>query len=205
MSAYDISLTLSEDMVNWPGIDKPQLKKIMTLDEDGFELHRLDLNIHDSTHIDAPRHYLKEGKTVDKIPLERLMGKCKVIDFTDKEEKIKGGDIKDWNTDIILFKTLNSTYYNEKEFNEEYIYLSESACHEIANYGYKTVGVDYFSIANFQDSGPGHNILFENDVQIVETLDLRGIEPGEYEFICLPLKIGGIEGAPARAILRTLD
>ena len=162
--------------------------------------------VHVGTHIDAPLHFIDGGDGVENLPLNSLAGKAKVFEIKNEKEipleEIENNKIDEG--DIILFKTINSeTYLKEKSFNENYVYLSTEAAKHLVRKKIATVGIDYYSIAGMNNNiVECHNILLGAKVTIIEGLDLSEISPGEYEFVCLPLKIKGSDGAPARAIIR---
>ena len=187
-----------------PGLKFPELMQIDKGDICNTSL--LTCPVHVGTHIDAPLHFIDGGDGIETLPLNSLAGKAKVIEIKNETE-IPLEEIEDTlidEGDIILFKTKNSeVYLKEKAFNENYVYLSTKAAKYLARKKIATVGIDYYSIAGINNNLVDcHEVLLGAKITIIEGLDLSGISPGEYEFICLPLKIKGSDGSPARAIIR---
>jgi arylformamidase len=162
----------------------------------------LNLNLHTGTHIDFPKHMIEGGKTSKDYGIDQFTGKCYVVDVTFLNRRILKKDItsiKLATYDFIIFKTKNSY---EKEFNPEFVYLSEEAAEALSASSLKGVGIDALGIEREQPGYPTHRLLLGNDILIYEGLDLRNIEEGVYEFIGLPMKIDDVEASPVRAILR---
>lgn len=205
----DISLTIKTGRIVWPGDPEVEVTKLMQIEKgDICNTRLLKCPVHVGTHIDAPLHFIKGGEGIETLPLSSLAGNAKVIEIKN-EEKIPLNEIEDKEIsegDIILFKTINSSLYlKEAAFNENYIYLSTEAARYLVSKNISTVGIDYYSIAGINDNiVECHEILLGTKVTIIEGLDLSEITAGEYEFVCLPLKIEGSDGAPARAIIRKI-
>ena len=207
MTLYDISLTYSEDLPTWPGDPKIQLRQISSI-QDGELANKTHLSmcVHAGTHVDAPDHFLGDGRTVEDLPLDFMVGPAVVVGIKTKET-ITADDLKEAGippgTTRILLKTRNSEFWSTKnlEFQEDFIGLSADAASYLVDFGMQVVGVDYLSVAPFADPVPTHKILLEAGALIIEGLDLSQVEPGEYTLLCLPLKIAGSDGAPARVLL----
>jgi len=207
MTLYDISLTYTEDLPTWPGDPTIQLKQISSI-EDGemANVTHLSMCAHSGTHVDAPDHFLGNGKTVESIPLELMVGPAAVVEIR-VEGTITAADLISAQipagTKRILLKTANSEVWaaGNMVFQEDFIAPDGEAAKYLVKLGVKVIGVDYLSVAPFTDPEPTHKILLEAGVLIIEGLDLSGVEPGEYTLYCLPLKIGGADGAPARVLL----
>ncbi|TFG49506.1 MAG: cyclase family protein [Anaerolineales bacterium] len=207
MTLYDISLTISENLPTWPGDPKIELKKISLITE-GQEANVTHFSacVHVGTHVDAPDHFLGNGQTVENLPLDLLVGPVEVVEMTGTG-MISAADLKTAgipkDTRRLLIKTANSQYWAEgnQTFQEDFIALEADAAASLVSLGVEVVGVDYLSVAPYADPAPTHRILLENNVLIIEGLNLAEIEPGEYTMMCLPLKIGGSDGAPARVLL----
>ncbi|NQS91505.1 MAG: cyclase family protein [Chloroflexi bacterium] len=208
MTLYDISLTISENLPTWPGDPKIELKKISLITE-GQEANvtHLSASVHIGTHVDAPDHFLGNGQTVENLPLDLLVGPAVVVELTGTG-MISSKDLESAGipkgTRRLLIKTANSQYWAEENqsFQEDFIALEADAAAALVSLGVEVVGVDYLSVAPFADPAPTHRVLLENNVIIIEGLDLSKIESGEYHLMCLPLKIGGSDGAPARVLLQ---
>ncbi len=208
MKLYDISLTIAEDLPVWPGDPKIELKKISQID-DGEEANVTHLSacVHIGTHVDAPDHFLGNGETVENLSLDLLVGPALVVEVP-VEGQITARDLQSITipegTKRLLIKTANSQIWAEglKEFKEDFIAIEADAAEYLVNRGVKVVGVDYLSVAQFSDPAPTHKILLKEGTLIIEGLNLSAIVPGEYTLYCLPLKIKGSDGAPARVLLQ---
>ena len=208
MKLYDISLTIAEDLPVWPGDPKIELKKISQID-DGEEANVTHLSacVHIGTHVDAPDHFLGNGETVENLSLDLLVGPALVVELP-VEGQITAMDLQSIHipegTKRLLIKTANSQIWTEglKEFKEDFIAIEADAAEYLVNQGVKVVGVDYLSVAPFSDPAPTHKILLKAGTLIIEGLNLSEIVPGEYTLYCLPLKIKGSDGAPARVLLQ---
>lgn len=206
----DISIYNKNGMVGWPGDPAFSIKRISDMDDVD---KKCDLNVslitmtsHTGTHMDAPLHWIRDGKSIDEMPLNTTVGRARVIEIKDLES-IKVSELKDYGLsrgERILFKTQNSrTRYKTDEFARDFVYISIEAAKHIAQCGVLMVGVDYMSVGGFQADGRQiHLALLEAGIWIIEGLDLSQAEAGVYELICLPLRLRGCDGAPARAILR---
>jgi len=208
MTLYDISLTIAEDLPVWPGDPKIELKKISKI-EDGEEANVTHISacVHIGTHVDAPDHFLGNGQTVENLPLDLLVGTASVVELL-VDGQISAVDLQSASipegAKRLLIKTANSQLWAEdvKEFKSDFIALEADAAAYLVNQGVEVVGVDYLSVAPFANPAPTHRILLKAGVLVIEGLNLSGIEPGEYTLLCLPLKISGSDGAPARVLLQ---
>jgi arylformamidase len=208
MTIYDISLTLSATLPVWPGDPRIELTQVASMDQ-GAEVNvtRLNAAVHIGTHVDAPHHFLNDGRTVENLPLEVLTGPCYVVQLPDGIEAITAEVLErtEINKDMkrILFGTRNSHLWakGETEFQTDFVAITEDGAEWLVERGVQLVGVDYLSVAPYSDPAPTHHILLKAGVVIVEGLNLAQIIRGFYDLYCLPLKIAGSDGAPARAIL----
>jgi arylformamidase len=208
MTLYDISLTISEDLPIWPGDPRIELKKISQIkDGEMANMTHLSACVHIGTHVDAPDHFLGNGQTVENLPVELLVGKATVVEIP-AEGQISAVDLQTAaipeGTIRLLIKTANSQLWAQdlNEFKEDFIALEADAAAYLVNRGVKVVGVDYLSVAPFVDPAPTHKVLLGANVLIIEGLNLSGVDPGEYTLMCLPIKIKGSDGAPARVLLQ---
>ena len=208
MTIIDISLTISPDIPTWPGDPGLELTRSESMDEGAHvNVTHLSTSVHLGTHVDAPHHFLNDGRTVEQLPLEVLTGPCYVVQLPDGVEAITS-EVLD-RTEIapdmkrILFGTKNSHLWARgvKEFQTDFVAITEDGAEWIVEHGIQLVGVDYLSVAPFGDSTPTHSILLKASVVVVEGLNLSKVMRGFYDLYCLPLKIAGSDGAPARAIL----
>jgi arylformamidase len=206
MTIYDISLPVSEALVVWPGDPPVRITQPAHLDRgDPYTVSRLELGAHTGTHVDAPAHFIGGGAGVDRLPLDLLVGPARVVHVPEARaltpQVLEGLSIPP-NTERLLFRTRNSERWGrEGGFWEEYVGVPEAGARWLVARGVRLVGIDYLSISPYDDLLPPHHTLLGAGVIVVEGLDLRGIAPGAYQLVCLPLKLVGGDGAPARAIL----
>src|SRR5262245_49553497 len=207
MRIDDVTVALSSEVPVFPGAPPFVLEGPSRIEDgDPYTLSRLVLGSHCGTHVDAPAHFIAGGATVDELPLEILMGKARVVELVGADE-IRREDLEalDLSDDLrLLLKTRMSGQLQKRVFQEDYTYLAPEAAEYLAQIGIKLVGIDYLSIEKFGSVDyPAHRALLGAGVVIVEGLDLSDVEPGEYEMACLPLRVAGGDGAPARVLLRT--
>ena len=209
MQIYDISLTVSPSMPVWPGDPKIKLERVSKI-EQGSEANvtRLEMSAHTGTHVDAPFHFLGgDTQTVDELPLEQLIGRVHVQHLPDEVGNVTAQVLNEAgippNTRRLLIKTRNSKIWEQEEnqFQEDFVAISPDGAEYLVERGIKVVGVDYLSVAPYQDGAPTHTILLEAGVILIEGLDLSLVPEGRYTMYCLPLKLKGCDGAPARVIL----
>jgi len=208
MTIYDISLTISPSLPTWPGDPPLELELIESMDKGAHaNVTHLSAAVHLGTHVDAPHHFLNDGRTVENLPLDILTGPCYVTQLPDGIEAITA-EVLD-RTEItsemkrVLFGTRNSHLWakGESKFQTDFVAITEDGAEWLVKRGIQLVGVDYLSVAPYGDSVPTHTILLKAGVVVVEGLNLSKIVRGFYDLYCLPLKIAGSDGAPARAIL----
>lgn len=206
MQIYDVSLPITNSMLVWEGDEKVSIQTLATVKKDGVKLSKFSFGSHTGTHIDSPNHFLRDAKGVDKISLEKLIGRCLVIDLT----KIKGLEILPRHLDKvdikkgdrIIFKTGNFLLLKKSTFPKSYVSLSESGASFLVKKGVLLVGTDFLGIEKRGNPGhPVHKMLLSNGIVIVEGLDLSEIKEGAYDIVCLPLKVVGADGSPARVVL----
>lgn len=209
MKYIDISLPISEELVTYPGNPVFSLERIKEIDRDDAELSKLIIGTHTGTHVDAPRHFIKGGKGVDKIESAVLNGVCRVIDCTYVEYVIKEADIKDLGIqkgERLLFKTKNSDYVTDQDFVPGFVSLGLDAAQYLANREVALIGTDYLSIeAKGSPGHPVHKAILKHGIPIIEGLNLQEIEAGKYELICLPLRLVDADGSPCRAMLKSVE
>lgn len=210
MKIYDLSLPIKPNMVVWPGQAKPKITVKTISSADSSCSTNFTLNSHNGTHVDAPKHFIKGGKTIDKIEAEKLAGPCKILDLTNFF-KTGGpaeigwahfGGIKVRKGDRILIKTGNFKYLEGKKFTTDYISLSLDAAKNLIKKQINLIGIDYLSIEKKGNPGhPVHKMLLKEGIVIVEGLNLKDVEKGEYILACAPLKLEGADASPARVFL----
>jgi arylformamidase len=202
----DVSVPLASGMPVYPGNPEFDLQPVKRIADGGSSNHsRLVLGTHTGTHVDAPRHFFDGEAGVDELPLNLLLGRVRVVEIL-KRGGIDAADLEaaGLREDIrVLLKTPNSALWNGGGFREEYTYVSESGARYLVDQGVKVVGIDYLSVERFKEAGaPAHRALLSGGVVIIEGLNLGEAEPGMYELYCLPLRIAGGDGAPARVVLK---
>lgn len=225
----DITTPISPFTRVFPGDPIPAIEKVCTLEKEGCAVSRLSFGSHTGTHVDAPSHILDNGLTVDKLELKNLMGMALILDFSSLsgaltadilEKAFQNAGVPE-NISILLLKTggfsrkqkgtgnisspggeagSHSMESGKEEFDPAY--LDKSGAAWIVGKGFKTIGIDGFSVDDlYSESLPAHRVLLSGNVNIVECLELGSVKAGTYFFLCLPLKIEGCDGAPARALL----
>ncbi len=208
MTIYDISLSISPNLPTWPGDPGLKLEQYESIDKGAlYNATQMSSSVHLGTHVDAPRHFIKEGSTVEQLPLEVLTGPCYVTQLPDGIEAITSEvlDRTEITSDMkrVLFGTSNSHFWakGESTFQTDFVAITEDGAEWLVERGIQLVGIDYLSVAPYTESIPTHTVLLKAGVVIVEGLNLSNIMRGFYDLYCLPLKIVGSDGAPARAIL----
>jgi arylformamidase len=206
----DVSVPLRTGMVHWP--DNPPVLIERTLDiglGDVANVSKLSVGAHTETHMDAPLNFFHKGKGIHTMPLSVGMGQARVIEIHDAEsikpEELYPHQIQ--RGERVLFKTRNSPrVWQTNDFVEDFVYISQEAARYLAAQRVQIVGIDYLSVGGFTKDGvETHHALLEAGIWLIEGLNLTNITPGIYELICLPLKIEDADGAPARAILRSVE
>ena len=207
MPLHDVSLTLSGRLPTWPG-DPPFERRLASsiAGGDPANVSRLDFGAHTGTHVDAPVHFLPGGRGVEALPLEALVGPCLVVEADPPGRDLRPQDLPPGEATRILFKTRNSRRWaaSDERFDTEFVAVGPDLARALIERGAVLVGVDYLSVESYHAAPqhPVHHALLEAGVVVVEGLDLSRVSAGEYELICLPAKIEGSDGAPARVILR---
>jgi arylformamidase len=170
---------------------------------------RVDMGVHTGTHFDAPLHFIDGAPASESIPLDAGIGPAWVVDATGVDgaaigaAELAGLEIPDGVTRL-LFKTRNSALWDEAGFSSAFVALDESAATELVGRGVRLVAIDYLSIAPFGSPVGTHRALLAAGVAILEGVDLRGVDPGPVELLCLPIRLVGSDGVPARALVRPL-
>jgi arylformamidase len=206
MKVHDISLTLRQRMPVYPGEPPPLLEPTSQMERgEPYNLSRLTVSTHTGTHIDAPRHFLPDGTSVDQIPVDALVGPALVVQMA-VEQEITAADLEASaippGTERLLFKTRNSRLLDDDDFRRDFVYVTLDAARWLVERGVRLVAIDYLSVERM-DAQPNivHQTLLRAGVVIVEGADLRQVAPGPYLLACLPLKIEGADGSPVRAVL----
>ncbi|RYD58976.1 MAG: cyclase family protein [Sphingobacteriales bacterium] len=203
----DISATLSNDSVVWPGNKPMQIEKASKIGVGGADCNstNISMNVHTGTHMDAPLHFIEDGNDIMRTDIDALIGHAKIFHIKD-DQHITYNEIKDFpieQGDRILFRTRNSDVdWEMAPFVEDYVYLSPDAARFLVEKEVRTVGIDYLSVAEKGNAAEVHKILLNAPVHVIEGLRLNNVEPGDYEMICLPMKVKGSDGAPARVVIK---
>jgi len=204
----DISVPVSPSLPCWPGSPAIQFERSLDLEKGDIATDTtVHFSVHTGTHIDAPLHFLQGGKSVDQITLETLIGPVYVAEVPAQVEVITVDVLKDLalpaGVQRLLLKTRNSLLWSSgsDKFDPDFVALTAEAAQWLVDRGVTVIGIDYLSIQRFTDGPETHQILLGANVVVIEGLDLSHVEPGNYELFCLPLKLEGVEGAPARVIL----
>ena len=202
----DVSVSLAAGIPAYPGNPEFELQPIKRIAEGGSSnVSRLVMGTHTGTHVDAPRHFFDDGAGVDLLPLDLLIGRARVVEITRRggvgQDDLAAAGLRE---DLrVLLKTSNSALWNGQGFHQEYTYLAEDGARYLVEQGVKVVGIDYLSVEQFKKPGaPAHRALLSHGVVIIEGLNLAEAEPGMYEMYCLPLRVAGGDGAPARVVLK---
>jgi arylformamidase len=206
---YDISLPIESGGVVYPENTPIEIATVKSVATGGSStISRISFGSHTATHVDAQRHFIPTGAAVDEIALDVLIGPALLVRLDPSVMAITAAHVKAANIagqTRVLFATRNSTYNRDRTFHPDFTYVAPDAAEYLVDQGVKLVGVDYLSIEQFHSGhGRTHKTLLGAGVVIVEGLDLAAPPPGRYELTCLPLRLKGLDGAPARAVLREL-
>jgi arylformamidase len=207
MKMYDITLPIDPALPVWPGDPAIELERAASITQGSdANVSRLACSVHVGTHVDAPLHFIDGGESVDRLDLRILTGRAHVVDCRGVSQisaaKLEAAGIPK-RARRLLLKTDNSSLWHAgvSDFIEDFVALLPDAAGWLVERGIQLVGIDYLSIAPFHDGVPTHQILLKAGVIIVEGLDLWKVPAGRYTLYCLPLKLTGSDGAPARVIL----
>lgn len=208
MAIYDITLGISPTLPVWPGGPAIVLEQVESMDKgDHANVTRLEMSAHTGTHVDAPHHFLNNHYTVEQLPLEILIGKCFVLDLSTIDGHVNAKFLENSNipedTLRLLIKTGNSELWQtgDKDFSPGFQGVTEDGAEWLVEKGIKLIGIDYLSVAPYKQSVPTHTVLLKAGVIALEGINLSSVKQGNYELYCLPMKLVGSDGAPARVIL----
>jgi len=219
----DISIPFRNNMVHWTTDPSPRIERIKDVDRgDSVTLTDIHLISHSGTHIDAPLHFIYHGGTIDEMPLDTAIGPARVIEIKDTES-IKPKDLIRYRIkpgERILLKTQNSSkLYQTDELSKKYVYLTSESAHYLVDKRVRLVGIDYVSISKYETEAEypsiaeyraksgihvAHRSFLENSIYILEGINLSGVKPGNYELICLPIRLERGDAGLARAILKPM-
>ena len=207
MKIFDISVVVSSDLPVWPGDPQVRIERVAKIEEGAnANVSRIVMSAHTGTHVDAPYHFLSEGSTVEHLPLDLLTGPAYVLELPGVDvitsSELRAANIPSGTTRLLI-RTVNSGYWKESgsTFQTGFTGINSDGAKFLVDFGVKLIGMDYLSVAPYKQSRPTHEVLLKGSVVIVEGLNLSEIVQGHYTLYCLPLKLAGCDGAPARAIL----
>jgi arylformamidase len=206
-SWIDISVPLYTGMVHWPGDAPFERHTTLALAQgEACNLSEIRGSAHTGTHMDAPLHFLEGAPAIDTMPIEATVGPARVIEIHDSR-LIRIAELEPHHPaqgDRLLFKTANSRLcWKTPQFQKDYVHIPPDTAHYLVEIGVRTVGVDYLSVGHGEGGGAEtHRVLLRAGIWIIEGLNLEPVAPGDYDLVCLPLRIVGGDGAPARAVLR---
>jgi len=206
----DISAPVTDGMVRWP--DNPPVRVERVFDQergDPATVSRVDMSVHTGTHMDAPKHFRADGEGIEKVPIDAVVGRARVIELPGvssvsraRLERAGAG-----RGERLLIKTDNSRHaWWREEFHEDFVHLTTDGAACLGEKSTRCVGVDYLSVAEYGGDAHGtHRALLDAGVAIIEGLNLAPLRAGTYELCCLPVRIEGADGAPARAVVRRIE
>jgi arylformamidase len=207
MKIYDITVPISNTVPIYKGDPTASVETVHSIaDGAAANVSRMCFGVHTGTHVDAPAHFIEGRRRVEDLELAKLIGPCRVIGVDAEADSIGPEHLGDLaGVERVLFKTRNSAFWNDTSsgFRTDFTYISPDAARVLAD-KVKLVGIDYLSVEKFGSTDfATHLALLEREVVIIEGVDLRAVEPGDYQIACLPLKYlgGGGDGAPARTVL----
>lgn len=220
----DLSNPIAEGIPVWPSFPPVELEQTSLAARDGFTMERLEMRSHTATHVDAPAHFIPDGKTLDEFPIETFMGEGVVLDLTpkDPEEAITRADIETYENEIrrgdvvMLYTNWDEHYGQTPEYLFEFPYLTGEAAEYVASLDPKAVGTEGASVGGWMDEVPAHGSstdvhpadshlpLLENDIIPIEELRnldtvLDGAERRRADFFFPPLNVQGTGGSSVRA------
>jgi arylformamidase len=202
MEIIDVTVPVREGMPIYEGNPGVRLTLVQAI-EDGSpaNLSELALGVHTGTHVDAPVHFIEGGDGAETLPLEVMIGPAQVVDATSLDGPIDAESLSRLdlpkNAERLILKTRNSELWARSEFTRDFIRLTDDGARMLIGRGVRLIALDYLSIGD-RDA---HRVLLGSGIVALEGLDLHEVEPGPYELVCLPLRLVGADGAPARVVL----
>jgi len=206
---YDVTVPIFENVPIYEGDPTVEIDVYASIAKgDVANVTKICFGTHTATHVDAPSHFIEGARKVHELELERLIGKCRVVQLGKDIFSIEPKHLESLqNVERVIFKTRNSEFWNEPSFRRDFTYLTFQAAERLVEMDVKLIGIDYLSVEKFGEKDfPVHKLLLKREIVVLEGLDLRKVPAGDYELICLPMKIISQtgDGAPARVILRSL-
>jgi arylformamidase len=204
----DITRPIHAGMPSWPGDPEPLIEQYAFIGDVSFcNTSKVSMSVHTGTHMDAPLHFIAGGASMDAMPLDAVIGEARVIQINDPVA-VRAAELP---ADLaegerLLFKTRNSVeLWDKPGFQRDFVYISHEAAQALAQRKVRTVGIDYLSIGGFHaDMQESHVAILAAGIWVIEGLDLSQVVPGRYEMVCLPIRLAGVEGSPARVALRRM-
>lgn len=200
----DLSVAVSPSTVSWEDESPPVIERVDSIEAgDGYNLSRLAFSAHTGTHVDAPSHFIDGGYSTERLSLNALIGPALVVDAREVTSEINVELVErelPAGCERVLFATRNSELWDEPRFRSDFVGISPQAASLLIKRGVRLVGIDFLSAGEPET----HRRLLSHEVVLLEGLDMRGVEAGHYRLLCLPLRIVGADGAPARAVLSKL-
>lgn len=211
MKIYDISVPITPAIPVWPGDPPVDIQQVADITAgESANISRINMGVHCGTHIDAPRHFINGAKTVGEIPLDKLIGKVYVMEIDHKEEVISDIVLRQHpkhdmleKASKVIFRTRNSVLWHESPttFRKDYVGINTAGAVYLSQLHLDLIGIDYLSVAPYDDTLQPHQILLAGETVLLEGLNLSGVSSGEYDLFCLPLNLPQCEGSPARVVL----
>jgi arylformamidase len=202
----DVSVPIRDGMVHWPSDPPVEVGRRESIAAgDVANLTAVSMSAHTGTHMDAPAHFIDGGQAIDELPIDVAVGPARVIEIADPAAVTAAelGEHGPRPGERLLLKTANSSRnWWDEDFDQDFVHIEPEAASLLAEAEVALVGVDYLSVGGMQSGAETHRHLLGAGIWIIEGLELSGIEPGGYELVCLPLRLVGADGAPARALLR---
>ena len=207
MKIYDISLTLSAELIRWVTAQPLELIERKRMSRgDANNSSSVHTSVHAGTHVDAPFHFVPDGVTIESLPLETFIGPARVC-AADPGTHLTAADVAKaglQGESRVLFKTRNSDLMKKGIYDASFAPFSVDGAKALVDLGVKLVGLDYLSAAAANEQVPVHRAFLDHGVILLEGVDLSEVPPGRYELFCPPVKLAGSDGAPCRAVLREL-
>ncbi|HEY8172098.1 MAG TPA: cyclase family protein [Dehalococcoidia bacterium] len=206
MEIIDVSVPIRPGMIVYEGDPDIRMQRVASIADGAIcNITSLDLGVHTGTHIDAPVHFIEGAGGVESVALDALIGPAVVVDAIGISRDIDAAALRELmlpdGAERVIFKTPNSELWSRASFSSEFFGLTEDGARALVDRSVRLVGIDYLSIAPMGNPAPTHVALLGAGIVILEGLDLRNVRPGNYTLMCLPLRLEGSDGAPARTVL----
>jgi arylformamidase len=207
VTLIDITVPIRDAMTVYRGNPAVRIRPVMTLARDGVRVSELRLGSHTGTHVDAPSHFIKGGKGIDRVDPQSFMGPAWVADLRRVKDAIGAGDLAKARIPAgsrrILLRTSNSRWWHPaREFRTDFVYLAPDGADWLVDRGVLLVGIDYLSIEGYGVAGaPTHKRLLGAGIPILEGLDLFNVRPGRWQMAAFPLRIKDGDAGLARAVI----